>query len=140
MKMEIINVDLGMAVDDIVADDINRLTSKNEADIEAIASATRQKIDRSHTKRAQTQMANEEVRLSKNEALQRSFDRLVAAGTEFLTLAELAEPAKPIFATNNSFITIFNRFLRSAHGGEYVLTKHQKAGKTVYQLRKFNLA
>lgn len=139
MKFEIINVDLGTTVDSIITDDIERLTGKNEADIESILLATRQKIDKTYTKRAQKQAVNEQEQLSKHDALQRSFQLLKEAGNNMLTLQEIAAPAAPIFAPSASFVSIFNRYLRDVHNGEYMLTKHTKQGRAVYRLRKFSL-
>lgn len=140
MKMEVINVDLGVTVESLINSDLEQLTGKNAADIQEIVEATRQKIDRSHTKRVQKQLAGNQVRLSKTEALGRSFELLKEGGEAFFTLAEIAAPASPIFAANSTFITQFNKFLREEHNGEYVLNKHQRGGKTAYKLRPFNLA
>lgn len=139
MKMEIIAVDLGITAESIISDDIEKLTGKNEADIQQMVDATRQKIDESYIKQEQEKQKQEQITMSKHDALERSFQFLKSVNGAMLPLSEVAKPAEPIFAPNATFISQFNKFLREAHCGEYVLSKHTKGGKTVYKLRLFNM-
>src|SRR4051812_17567371 len=113
--MEIINIDLGCTIESLIADDLERLTGKNKADLESMVAATREKIDKSHTERVMKKLETEQAQLSKHDALGRSFDLLKNGGDRFFSLSEMADPALPIFAPNASFVMQFNKYLREAH-------------------------
>jgi hypothetical protein len=132
-NVQIIDVKLGQAVEDIISDDVKELTEKNRKDIEDGIERKKATID---------QRSERVIKINQQErqieaALSTCHDHLLKA-TEPVPISKLLELAAPVIDKPSPLIMRLKTFLRKVHDNEHVIVKCTRGGESCYTLEPFN--
>lgn len=124
-KIQVISVDLGDPIEQIISDDVRQLSEETVANIKAAAD---QKVSRP------IKMDQETI------ATQAAYDLLFAALPikEEVGIDKLLEAAAPTIANPSALMMRMKHFLRKK-GNDYILQKNIRDGKAVYRLIPYNI-
>jgi hypothetical protein len=123
-KINVITVDLGDSVEQIIAEDVRKLSEETIENIKAAA--------------------NEKVKAPTNDpatlATEAAYNLLFAAieTGEPIEINKLLDAASPEITNPSALMMRMKHFLRQK-GNEYILRKRTRAGKPVYFLVPYNL-
>jgi type II secretory pathway pseudopilin PulG len=131
----IIDVDLGQGIDDILNEDLRKLTAENKLQIEK---AMADKLSTAKKKTAKLQAKTQQEQLIQT-ALENAFQLLNTARSkdEAIPIDKLLEVSAPAITNPSSLISRLKRYL-SDHGKEYVVKRKVRQGKPVYELLEYN--
>jgi hypothetical protein len=124
-RIQVISVDLGDPIEQIISDDIRRLSEETIANIQTAAD-----------QKTKGPMRNDPETLATKAA----YDLLFAAipSKDSVEIDKLLEAASPA-VTNPSSLMVRMKTLLRKMGNEYILRKRMRAGKAVYRLVPYNL-
>lgn len=122
-KIQVISVDLGDPVEQIISDDVRRLSEDTIANIQTAANQKKEKQINPETLAAEA-----------------ACELLLAAvpTNELIEIDKLLEVAKPAVSNSSALIMRIKTLLRKK-GNIYILRKKSRCGKPVYYLMPFNL-
>lgn len=136
-KIEVIDVDLGQNIDDIISEDVEELAEQTKEAIDE-AIAKKREVETRQTQRTQ-EKARKELQI--REALERVYTGLLEATEResFLGLEEMAELAKPAITNTSALILQLKSFIRKHKDNAYVPKRRTKDGRPIYTLIPFNV-
>lgn len=132
-KVCIIDVDLGININDIVAESVAELTgeSKNELDTALDAARTVQKVK---TEREQAAKAVED---KLTNCMNTAYSALIKAGEDGLAVTDVMKFVEETIPTTSAFALRMKKLL-SAENNKYRLDRSKKFGVPFYRLLPFN--
>lgn len=131
-KITIIDINLGQEIDQLIADDVSQLTSKNMADINK---AIEEKQLEMQAKTEKTTKMNTADKVRK-DVLEKIYAELL--GRENMTIKEMLELASPLTSNTSALVTMLKTFIRKERHNEYVLQKKTLNREIIYFLMPFN--
>jgi hypothetical protein len=124
-KIQVISIDLGDPIDQIISDDVRQLSEETLANIQSAAEQKTKGPEKTNPETLATIAA---------------YDLLYAAlpSNQSVIIDELLAAASPA-VTNPSALMVRMKTLLRRKGNEYILRKNSRGGKAAYRLIPYNL-
>lgn len=133
VKVCIIDVDLGISIEQLIAESAEELTSNTQKEldqaIELAKASQKIKLDRDQVKK--------ETDVKFTTRLQEAYDMILQSGDQGVPVSMVIAKVNDIIATPASFTARFKAYLNS-RGNEYILDRKQVHGTPHYTMKPFN--
>ncbi len=140
VKITIIDIDLGDSVEEIINNDVKRLTEKNQTEIDqALADhkiAAQAKQEKSEKQKLEKQSQDKAL-----IACKQAYELLLANHKQNLTTAmsALITITESAIASPTSLIMRLKSYIKNFQDNKYVLKKCQRNNETHYELLEYNI-
>lgn len=133
-KVTVIDVDLGVSVDDIISEEIKELTGVAHKELDRAIDAAKTVIRVREEKEAATNAAIENI----TAAMDTAHDMLAAAGTDGVTVAKIMQTVEGVIPNASAFTLRMKKILANK-GNLYRLERAKINGEHHYLFIPFNI-
>lgn len=135
-EITIIEIDLGESIEDIINDDVKKLTEDNQKDIDKAVAASKEAQQAKQQKANNSKLRDQKYTI----ALAQVYDLMTDNRGRNLTTSidDMLEITKGIIDSPTSLAMRLKSYIKEHHDNEYVMTKCKRGGKTHYDLTPYN--
>lgn len=134
-KVSIVNVDLGIKISDLIAEDVAELTGQAKKELDTAIAIQRQVQKHKHDREQQKQQEASGI----ETCLTQAYQQLEAAGTNGVPITAIMELVKSHITTSSAFTMRMKHFLR-AKDNPYILERSKRKGCFYYLFVPFNIS
>lgn len=135
-KITIIDIDLGESIEDIINDDVKKLTEDNQKDIDKAIAASKESQKAKQQKANNSKLQEQKYTI----VLAQVYDLMVDNRNRNLTTSidKMLEITNGVIDSPTSLAMRLKSYIKEHHDNEYVMTKCKRGGKTHYDLAPYN--
>lgn len=132
-KVSIIDVNLGMKVEDIISENVVTLTGKARQELDT-AIEERKQVERVKNEKAEAKKTEDD---QISTAMQEAYDKIVECGDDGLPVDDVMAIVGHVIPNTSAFTLRMKKILRDA-GNPYQVSRKKRNKKPVYIFEPFN--